>query len=296
MVIFSGVSAGYNKRAVLHDINISFASGFHVVLGANGAGKTTFFRVAAGILEPLTGHVSVDGVDVARDVGGKNSIGYVSHRPGLQPRLSVLDNLRFWSSVLDQPKPQFTASLERVTAQLDLGKLLPQLFGRLSRGQQQRASLARALLGDPDVLYLDEPTTGLDPIVAKTLRNQLKDFVVRGRTIVYTTHNLYEAEELATNVVLLKDGRIVAQGSVDEIRSSLHLATRLSLVLDGDPKAVFERLHLSVTHERGAWLVEDADGLDTSKLIENLIGAGVHVREARDENNSLQAVYEDLQR
>lgn len=296
MLRFSGVSVRYGRKLALEDVELDLGRGLHVVLGPNGAGKTTLFRVGAGILTPLRGTVSLRGTPIAADVRGKSVLGYVSHRSGLQPRLTVRDNLEFWSRVLGQSAAARHDALDRVRRQLDLDDLFELRFGTLSRGQQQRVSLARALVGDPELLFLDEPTTGLDPVAAKKLRRQLMDFVADGKTIVYTTHNLYEAEELATDVILLKDGRVLAHGTLDEIAASFRARDRHAFVLEGEPRDVFQRLGLSASFDDRAWLVDDLHGLETSGIVAALVGEGIRVKEVRGVGHSLEAIYEELER
>jgi ABC-2 type transport system ATP-binding protein len=293
---FSGLSVRYGSRLALDGVDLELGRGLHVVLGPNGAGKTTLFRAGAGIIAPTRGTVLLNGVPIDADPSAKANVGYISHRPGLQPQLSVLDNLVFWSRVLAQSADERESALARVREQLQLDDLLHARFGTLSRGQQQRVSLARALLNDPQLLFLDEPTTGLDPIAAKNLRRTLLDFVIAGKTIVYTTHNLYEAEELATDVVLLKGGRILAQGTLDEIAASFRASDRLAFVLEGQPSEVFRRLGVTASFDERAWLVDDLHGIDSSRLVAALVGEGIRVKEVRGVGNSLEAIYEELER
>jgi ABC-type multidrug transport system ATPase subunit len=204
--------------------------------------------------------------------------------------------LCFWSLALGQAPADGRRRIARVGRELDVEPLFAQKFGALSRGQQQRVSLARALLGNPDLLFLDEPTTGLDPIAAKKLRGQLAGFVADGKTIVYTTHNLYEAEELATNVVLLRDGRVVAQGTLPEIAATFHARNRLALTLVGEPGDIFRRLGVSASFEKSVWLVDHSHELDSSGIVEALVGEGIKVKEIRGLGGSLESIYEELQR
>jgi ABC-type multidrug transport system ATPase subunit len=296
MLTFSDVSMQYGARVVFDRLDLELKQGFHVILGPNGAGKTTLFRLGAGIVAPTHGRVFVGGLDLARDIRAKSLFGYVSHRPGLQPRLSVYDNLCFWSLALGQSPAEGRRMIARVGRELDVETLFAQKFGALSRGQQQRVSLARALLGNPDLLFLDEPTTGLDPIAAKKLRGQLAGFVADGKTIVYTTHNLYEAEELATNVVLLRDGRVLAQGTLPEIAATFQTRNRLALTLVGEPGDIFRRLGVSASFEKSVWLVDHSHELDSSGIVEALVGEGIKVKEIRGLGGSLESIYEELQR
>ena len=172
------------------------------IFGPNGAGKTTLLRVIAGLIRPLRGAAGVD--------GGRRAIGWIGHQTQLYNHLSVRENLRFWASLYDVPDRDVALREVDLLRRLGLARQADRQVRTLSRGQTQRAAIARALMHDPAVLLLDEPFTGLDRLAAEELRGLLGEQAAAGRATVIVTHNVEEGTELATDVAFMRDGRFVA--------------------------------------------------------------------------------------
>ena len=175
-----------------------------VIFGPNGAGKTTLLRVIAGLIRPRSGSAGVD--------GGRRAVGWIGHQSQLYGQLTVRENLEFWASLYDVP---LRAARERATdlmRRLGLERQAHQPVRTLSRGQTQRAAIARALIHDPAVLLLDEPFTGLDRLAAEELRRLLGELAAAGRATVLVTHSVEEGTELATDVAFMRSGRFEAFG------------------------------------------------------------------------------------
>lgn len=289
----SGMSAGYRAGPVLHDLSLSFGPGLHLILGPNGAGKTTLFRALAGILHPCAGQVRIQGRDPSVDVAVKSGVGMAAHRAALAQRLSVTDNLRYWARVLRLPPAIRTDRVRAVLDLLDLGPIAGQRAGRLSRGQVQRVNLARALLGDPLVLLLDEPFAGVDPQAAVRIRGELRAFADEGRTLLVSTHDLAEANEIGDDVTVLRGGRIIGQGSAAGLRSSL-LGTgyRLRIKGTGDLAGALRRAGYEPQPSgNDAYIVPVADERAARELLAELITAGVGITEASPAANPLEDLY-----
>ncbi|MEV0845477.1 ABC transporter ATP-binding protein [Streptomyces sp. NPDC049954] len=288
-----GVHAGYRGRPVLRDVTVDLGPGVHVLLGPNGAGKTTLFRVLAGVLRPTSGRVLIAGRDPHHDPGAKRLISVTAHRAALSPQLTVADNLGYWARVLDLPGPLRTRRLTEVSDALQLHDLAGRAAGTLSRGQTQRVALAKALLCDPPVLLLDEPTTGMDPTATADLRERLRHLATDGRTILASTHNMDEAQTLADDVVVLSDGGVVARGTPAELREEmLGHGLRLRVRARLDPTGVLRGLgHEPVPSGDGAVLVEVGDESESETLIEQLVRSGVGLREVAHAGNTLEDIF-----
>jgi heme ABC exporter ATP-binding subunit CcmA len=175
-----------------------------VIFGPNGAGKTTLLRVIAGLIRPRRGSAEVE--------GGRRAIGWIGHQSQLYGQLTVIENLRFWASLYDVPAGTVQERATALIARLGLERQTQQPVRTLSRGQAQRASIARALIHDPAVLLLDEPFTGLDRLAAEELRTLLGELAADGRASVLVTHSVEEGTELATEVAFMRSGRFAAHG------------------------------------------------------------------------------------
>jgi sodium transport system ATP-binding protein len=209
---------GRTVRAV-DGVSFHVADGEMVgLLGGNGAGKTTTMRIVATLLTPTSGMARVAGHDVRTDpIGVRRSLGYVSATTGVADRLSPREVLDSSGRLHGIERRLLADRIAWLTASLDLGSFLDRPCGRLSSGQRQRVSLARALVHDPPALVLDEPTSTLDVVGARDLFAMLQSLRAEGRTILVSTHRLHEIEHRCDRFVIIDAGRIVAAGSRAEL-------------------------------------------------------------------------------
>ncbi|GHG81178.1 ABC transporter ATP-binding protein [Streptomyces griseocarneus] len=291
------VCAGYRGNVVLREMNLEYGPGVHILLGPNGSGKTTTFRVLSGLLPPMRGTVLVNGKDPHRQAEAKSAIGLSSHRSALAPRLSVMDNLRYWARVLGLPSASVEARIADALTLLGLVELADRRVGSLSRGQNQRVGLAKAFLGRPSILLLDEPMSGLDPTMTGQLSDYLRTLADDGHVIVASTHALTEAHRLADDVTVLHDGRIVARGEPSALRAALlGSAYRLQIRGSGDIPAALARLgHRWERQRTGPVVVEVASEKAAEKLVAQLVGEGIGIHEVVPVRNPLEDVYHRLQ-
>jgi len=201
------------------DASLACAAGeIYGLLGPNGAGKTTTLRCLATILTPTSGSATVAGHDLVREPEAvRRSIGFLSTTAGLYARLTPRETLRFFGALHGR---QGAALEARVTEVLDLFAITPyadRANDRLSTGMKQRVSLARAVVHDPPVLILDEPTTGLDPIVTRIVEEAVRALADQGKCILFSTHMLAQAEDLCDRLGLIAGGRVVAEGTIAEL-------------------------------------------------------------------------------
>jgi ABC-2 type transport system ATP-binding protein len=206
------------------------------LLGPNGAGKTTTVEILEGLRKPDAGTVRVLGIDVARDPDGlKERIGVSLQTAALYPKLSVVELLDLFRGFYRRGR----ATAELVTL-LDLQEKRNTRTSELSGGQRQRLAVALALVNDPEIIFLDEPTTGLDPRSRRTMWSIIRDLVADGVTIFLTTQYLEEADQLADRIAVLDQGRVVAQGTPDELKRQIpgtHVRLRFTTVAELDTAA-----------------------------------------------------------
>jgi len=286
-----GVSAGYRDKLALQGVDLSLEHGLHVVLGPNGAGKTTLFRVVAGVLQPQSGTISLLGEDPHREPEAKRRVSYLMHRTALASDISVRDNLMFWSRVLGLSSADFERELERVNSELELADILECRVRTLSRGQAQRASVARALLANPLILLCDEPTNGLDPIAAEKLRYSLRLLAANGRLILYSTHNLQEASAIADNVIVLSEGRVRERGTIDFVASQLVGPRSYGIRAKTDLTPLLKRLGRPALRDGAFWLVDCRDEAELAEIVQACVRDGIMIYEARPMQNALERLY-----
>jgi sodium transport system ATP-binding protein len=187
------------------------------LLGPNGAGKTTTLRMLATLIRPDGGRASLAGHELQVDPGAvRRSIGYLSASTGLYPRLTARELLHYFARIQGVPDP--TARTEATIARFDLQGFADRRCEHLSTGMRQKVSIARATIHDPPILILDEPTAGLDVLVAQTLLTFVEEARAQGRTVVYSTHVMSEAERLCDRIAVVHQGRILEIGTLEALR------------------------------------------------------------------------------
>jgi sodium transport system ATP-binding protein len=212
------------------------------LIGPNGAGKSTALRILCGLLRPSAGSATVAGFDVAREpLRARARLGFVAGSAGLYGRLSPRELLVFFGRLHGVDDRLIAERIERLAAELDLGAVLDRRSERLSTGQKQRVSIARALVHDPAALILDEPTAGLDVLASDSLRRYVLAARTRGSAILYTTHYLAEAELLCDRIGLIHQGRLIREGAPTALRAEMGAPSLerafLNLVATSEPAA-----------------------------------------------------------
>ncbi|MDX1814421.1 MAG: ABC transporter ATP-binding protein [Thermodesulfobacteriota bacterium] len=233
-------------------------------LGPNGAGKTTTINILCGLLDRDGGDVSILGRDVVGDpVYVKSRIGVVTENSNLYPELHCRRNLEYLGELYGLPGAERRKRAEELLRDFGLLEKADAPFGSLSRGMKRRLTIGAALVHRPAVLFLDEPTTGLDVPSAKALRGLVRRIADDGTTVLLTTHNLFEAEELASDVAVLVGGRVVARGSVDEIKRRVggarSVAVRFSDIVHEDNLTAACPAVKSAKPQDGLWRLDVSD-------------------------------------
>ncbi len=222
-----GVRKDYGSVRALRGVDLQVRAGeVFALLGPNGAGKTTSVGLLLGLLRPTAGEVRLFGGD-PRSTEAKVRVGAMLQISGVPATLRVREHLELFASYYPAPLP-----VARALELADLTEVAERPYGHLSGGQKQRLHFALALIGDPDLLFLDEPTTGLDVAARRAFWQQVRDFIGSGRTVVLTTHYLEEADALADRIAVIDHGTVIAEGTPAEIKERtagrrIHAVTRL---------------------------------------------------------------------
>ena len=189
-------------------------------LGPNGAGKTTTIKMIVGLLQPTSGTVKVAGYDVQKQsLQAKAASGYVPDTPNLYAKLTGRELLHFVSDLYNLDRKQSVHRIDELLRMFDLSDAADETLDSYSHGMQQKASLAAALMHDPKVLLLDEPTVGLDPKSARLIKDILRQMADRGAAVMLSTHILEIAERMCDRIGIINKGELIAVGSMDELRS-----------------------------------------------------------------------------
>ncbi|HUX33608.1 MAG TPA: ABC transporter ATP-binding protein [Gemmatimonadaceae bacterium] len=265
------------------------------LVGPDGAGKTTTLRMLAGVLPPTGGDALVRGISVARQPEGvKRHIAYMSQRFGLYTDLTVRENIDFYADLYQVPAAERPARLERLYQFSNLGQFARRLAGQLSGGMKQKLGLCCALIHQPEILLLDEPTFGVDPISRRDLWLIVHEMVAQGVTVLVTTAYMDEAER-CDHVALLDHGRIIALDTPAALQQTL--AGRMVAVRVSDPRRALEVLaHLPAAHRAALFgdtihLSLDARDRDWPAVRAGLVAAGHDVLEVHDLDPSLEDVF-----
>ncbi len=217
-------------------------------LGPNGAGKTTTIRMLTGLIKPTAGEAEILGLDLARDLPRiKKRVGVVPERSNLYDELSAFDNLTFSMRLYGVPRRERAGRAEELLDRFRLSEKRDARFGQLSRGMRRSLTIAAALAHRPPLVFLDEPTTGLDVVSARNLRQMIAGLRDEGVTVFLTTHYLEEAERLCDHIALVVRGKIVALDTVEQLRAQANgtTAVEVATVAPGERGAMPERRRLT---------------------------------------------------
>jgi sodium transport system ATP-binding protein len=245
LLSIQGVTKNFAEVKALHEINLEIYSGEIVgLVGSNGAGKTTLLRLMAGVYKPSSGTVNLSNGEPVTTM--RHELGVVPESTGLYSRLTAWENIRYHSRMHGIPDSISWARTEKFAEHLDMKDSLSRHTKGFSRGMKQKTALLRALAHGPNILLLDEPTAGLDITSARTVRALVRQLRDEGGTVIYSTHQLAEAQQVCDRIVIIHNGEIRADGSPS------------SLLEDTDTESL-EEAYVSLTQDQARTRKEDND-------------------------------------
>ena len=298
MIEISSLTFDYPGHRALNDVTLSVASGSVTALvGPNGAGKTTLMRCIAGLETPLTGSITVDGMDVIeqpREV--HRAMGYLSDFYGLYHDLTVAQCLEYAAAAQGMADEELQAAVERTAQQLDLSNKLHQASGSLSRGQRQRVAIGQAIIHQPQVLLLDEPASGLDPEARASLAALFRQLQADGMTLLVSSHILAELDEYSTHMLALRDGRILENRALKPLHQAdqqrrLHLALAIPDARLSEWLKHYPRVTLKTVSGQDAELEFGGDLSAQAALLKALVLEGFAVSSLAEHKENLQQSY-----
>ena len=303
-IALEGVVHRYGETVALRDLSLTVHEGeVFSLLGHNGAGKTTTVRIINGLLAPESGNVRVFGQSPLVDGAGiRRRTAVLTEAPTVDDRLTARETLQTFAELYGVPRREVASRTTALLDEFGIADRADDRVGGFSRGMKQRLSLARALVHDPDLLFLDEPTAGLDPAATHQLHQTVREMSrKRGRTVVLCTHNLVEAQALSDRVAVLGGGALLALGTPAEL--ARRMAPRLEVSIEVDPSqqesaiALVASLDgLSVAAERPGILRVGGIPRDrVPHLASQLVGAGIALYRLEPHEPSLTDAYFALQ-
>ena len=223
MITLNGLTKKFDDLTAVDRVDLNVEAGeILALLGPNGAGKTTTVRMLAAILKPTAGSAQVAGYDVVQDARlVRRNVGMLTESPGLYERMSGREYLDFFGELWELSVGERQERIEQLAEQFELQSALERRLGQYSKGMMQKITLMRTLLHNPAVLLLDEPTSAMDPASARLVRDMILQLKSEQRAIIVCTHNLPEAEEIADRIAIIRQGQIVEQGSILELKKRL---------------------------------------------------------------------------
>jgi len=296
-IVTTGLTKRFGKRVAVDRIDLKVREGeVYGFLGPNGAGKSTTIRMLCGILDPTDGEGSVLGFDIRKDQESiKERIGYMSQRFSLYEDLTVEENLEFYASIYGVPKPEWGPRIARMVRMADLTGRERDLAGTLSGGWKQRLALGCCIVHTPRLIFLDEPTAGVDPVSRRNFWDLIYRLAEEGTTIMVTTHYMDEAEHCDTLGFIYK-GRLLVQGGPAEIKATQLQGQvwEVDCTLPGRGLEVLEMMggvEEVVRYGRLLHLITSRDGLSEAGVAHALEQAGIQVRRVEGVPPSIEDIF-----
>jgi ABC-2 type transport system ATP-binding protein len=294
-----GLSKSFENRWVLNNVNFQVEEGdIFGYLGPNGAGKTTTMRIMLGLLKPTYGEALIRGRDMGTDDEMRKKVGVLLEKNGIYDRLTAHDNLQYFARLYGVDDVE-----RRIKEQLELVGLTDrrdQKAGKFSKGMKQRLGLARALIHDPEIMFLDEPSSGLDPEAQKMMRDIILEMSKKKKiTVFLNSHNLDEVQRVCNRIAILQHGTIRAYDTVENMRSTY---SRPTIEFTFKDEAMTDKAQLVLAamvgeggiSRNGLVLQVATDTVPADDLIEKLVKGDVRLTEAKRMKMSLEEVYIDI--
>jgi ABC-2 type transport system ATP-binding protein len=296
MIDVQNVTKTLNGRTILNDVSFDVEEGeVFGLLGPNGAGKTTTLKILLGLLQPTSGQALVFGKPLGDNGDLRKRVGVLLEHDGLYERLSAYENLNYYAQIY-----HIINSREKITTLLDfvgLSDRLDSRVGEFSKGMKRRLAIARSILHDPDVLFYDEPESGLDPEAQKMVRELILCLSrENGRTVFLNSHDLDEVQRICSKIAILQSGEVKAYDTIDSLRRKFSTRTVEIVLVDNKEAEKAQDLLTSIdyvsTCERdGARIVAIISNGESSTLLNALMNGNVQVEEVKNVTKSVEEIY-----
>lgn len=283
------VVKSYSGKIVVNKLSFEMNKpGVFGLLGTNGAGKTTTIRMILGILKKDSGSITWNGKTVER----KNvNFGYLPEERGIYPKTKVFDQLMYFANLRGMNKQEAQKSIEKWAKILKVSEYLQMTAEKLSKGNQQKIQFITAIMHDPELIVLDEPFSGLDPVNTEILRNVIIDLVKEGKYIIMSSHQMTSIEEFCTDVVILKNGETVLKGNLKEIKNS-YPANRVNLIANCNIDDYINEANLKILlNKENEYEIEISSEEQGYELLDTLVKNKIHITKFVIEKPSLHDIF-----
>jgi ABC-2 type transport system ATP-binding protein len=301
VLVAEHLSKWYGEVSGLNDVSVAIPRGVTGLLGPNGAGKSTFMKLVTGQLAPSTGTVRVLGEPIWGNPALYARIGFCPDQDAFYERMTGRRWLEALVRLNGLPRADADAAATRALEVVDLIDAADQRIGSYSKGMRQRVKLAQAIVHDPELLILDEPLSGMDPLMRRRTIRLIKDWARSGKSVLVSSHILHEVEAMTSNILLVNNGRILAEGNVHQIRELIDEHPHTVFVRAVDPRRLAQHLLsqddvLSVTFQEGAVVIQTAkpDVFYTRLTALAASGDAGAIDEITSPDDNLQAVFKYL--
>jgi ABC-2 type transport system ATP-binding protein len=293
MIRTENLTKAYDGVKAVDSLSLSVDKGdVFGFLGPNGSGKTTTMGMMIGEIEPTSGQCFINEIDVLRHpLDVKRIIGYIPDGLGFYENLTARQNLKFFSEFYDFKPDKAEKRIAELLEYVGLAGVEKKTEG-YSRGMKQRLGLAQALLNDPEVIFMDEPTNGLDPQGVMQVRNIIKDLASQGKTIFFSSHILEEVRHVSKTIGIISKGKLIAQGTLDDVKRKLQKEQMLTIVVKATgaiPQLTTPGI-VDVSYVDGTALIRARSDI-RDEISDELVRNHVHIRELRMEERSLEDVF-----
>ena len=295
------VSKWYGQVIGINDVTVSVPAGITGLLGPNGAGKSTFMKLITGQLKPSQGSVRALGQPIWGNPGLYTRIGFCPEQDAFYDRMTGLEWVTALVRLNGFSERDATDAARRALGAVELLDAADKKIGAYSKGMRQRVKLAQAIVHDPELLILDEPLSGMDPLMRRKTIRLIRDWARAGRSVLVSSHILHEIESMTSNILLINNGRILAEGDVHHIRDLIDEHPHTVYVRGADPRGLARQFLtrddvLSLRFEEGAVVVETAKPDEFYARLTEMAASGAHgnIDEVTSPDDNLQAVFRYL--
>lgn len=283
------VSKFFGEKEAVHKINLKLDKpGVYGLLGTNGAGKTTTIRMILGIIKKSSGDINWNGEEVIRE---KVNFGYLPEERGIYPKTKVYNQLLYFARLKGLKKDKATELIDYWLKKLEVEEYKNTLAEKLSKGNQQKIQFITAVLHDPELIVLDEPFSGLDPINTEILKNAIKELVEKDKYIIMSSHQMASVEEFCTDITILNRGKTVLQGNLDDIKNS-YQSDKVEVRAGSEFDKLVKEMNLNVIEHKGEeYIIKIKDDAEAQRILKEITNKEIHLVKFEMKKPSLNEIF-----